>query len=273
MRIDHTESYEDFGEQFLVDSKIDGYFGSQELLTDIVKPFDLTRLHGKVVMEVGCGSGRILKGILDHDPQKIIAIEPSVAIDVAKKNNVATIAKIDFENIKAEEIDRCDEIDFCFSIGVLHHIPNSKTAVKNIFNALKEDGEFIFWVYGYEGNEIYLAIFNNLRRVTRIIPDSILRRLCSILNLFCSLYIFLVKVFPLPMRGYMLSFFQKLSWEKRNYVIFDQLNPSYAKYYKRREVEGLMNNAGFSIVDIIHRHGYSWTVIAKKTSSNTTLKK
>jgi len=71
-------------------------------------------------------------------------------------------------------------------------------------------------------------------------------------------------VFPLPLKEYILQDFQKLSWEKRNYVIFDQLNPSFAKYYKRSEVESLMKNAGFSIVDIIHRHSYSWTVIAKK---------
>ena len=66
MRIDHTDSYEDFGEQFLVDSKIDGYFGSQEMLGDIIKPFDLRRLKGKTVMEVGCGSGRILKSGIDN---------------------------------------------------------------------------------------------------------------------------------------------------------------------------------------------------------------
>jgi SAM-dependent methyltransferase len=267
MRIDHTESFEDFGEQFLVDSKIDGYFGSLELLNDIVKPFDLRRLKEKVVMEVGCGSGRILKNLLECEPKKIIAVEPSVAIDVAQRNNVATITKIIFKNIKAEEIDWCNEIDFCFSIGVIHHIPNAEIAVKNVFNALKPGGEFIFWVYGYEGNEMYLAVFNNLRRITRLIPDSILRRLCIILNLFCSIYIVLARVVPLPMRDYMLSFFQKLTWEKRNYVIFDQLNPSFAKYYKRSELESLMKSTGFSIVSIIHRHSYSWTVIAKKISN------
>ena len=80
MRIDHTESYEDFGEQFLVDSKIDGYFGSQEMLDDIIKPFDLRRLKGKTVMEVGCGSGRILKNLLEYEPKIVIAVEPSVAI-------------------------------------------------------------------------------------------------------------------------------------------------------------------------------------------------
>ncbi len=264
MRIDHTESYKDFGEQFLVDSKIDGYFGSQEMLNHTIKPFDLRRLKGKIVMEVGCGSGRILKNLLECEPKKIIAVEPSVAIDVAKRNNVGGLKKIDFDNIKAEEINRYDEIDFCFSIGVIHHIPNADIAVKNIYNALKKDGEFVFWVYGYEGNELYLAIFNNLRRITRALPDFMLRGLCSVLNLLCSLYIVLVKVFPLPLKDYMLNGFQKMTWEKRNYVIFDQLNPSYAKYYKKSEVESLLSNAGFSITDITHTDSYSWTVIAKK---------
>ncbi len=264
MRIDHAESYKDFGEQFLVDSKIDGYFGSQEMLRDIIYPFDLRRIKGKAVMEVGCGSGRILKNLLECEPEKIIAVEPSVAIDVAKRNNVDALEKVEFDNIKAEDIDRRYEIDFCFSIGVLHHIPNADIAVRNIYRALKTGGEFVLWVYGHEGNEIYLAIFNNLRRITRILPDSMLRILCSILNLFCSFYIILVKVFPLPLKEYMLKDFQKDSWEKRNYVIFDQLNPSFAKYYKRDEVESLLKNAGFSIVDIVHRHSYSWTVIAKK---------
>ena len=244
MKIDHTDSYQEFGEQFSVDSKIDGYFGSQELLLDIVKPFDLRKLKGKIVMEVGCGSGRILKNLLEYEPIKIFAVEPSTAINVAKKNNITAKIKIDYENIKGEKIDRSNEIDFCFSIGVLDHIPNANIVVKNIFNALKKNGQAVFWVYGYEGNEIYLAFFNNLRRITRIIPDSILRYLCSILNLFCSLYIVLAKVFRLPLRSYMLNIFQNLSWEKRNYTIFDQLNPSFAKYYKKSELENLVNNAG-----------------------------
>lgn len=263
-KIDHTDSYQDFGEQFLVDSQIDGYFGSQELLVDIVKPFDLKTIEGSKVMEIGCGSGRILKSLIKYRPKKIFAIEPSKAINVAKENNKTGKIEIEYENIKGEKIDKNNEIDFCFSLGVLHHIPNANIVVKNIFNALKKNGKAVFWVYGYEGNELYLAFFNNLRRITRIIPDSILRYLCSILNLFCSLYIVLAKVFPLPLKAYMINVFQKNSWQKRNYIIFDQLNPSFAKYYKKSELESLVKNAGFSILDIIHRHGYSWTIICEK---------
>ena len=41
MKIDHKESYKEFGQQFLTDSNIDDYWGSKEMLKDIVDPFFL----------------------------------------------------------------------------------------------------------------------------------------------------------------------------------------------------------------------------------------
>ena len=61
MKIDHKESYTDFGEQFVIDKNIDNYWGSKEMVVDIVKPFNLELIKDKIIMEVGSGSGRILK--------------------------------------------------------------------------------------------------------------------------------------------------------------------------------------------------------------------
>jgi hypothetical protein len=52
--------------------------------------------------------------------------------------------------------------------------------------------------------------------------------------------------------------------DKRRLVIYDQLNPAYAKYYTQTEAEQLLARAGFSDVRTYHRHGYSWTVIGTK---------
>ena len=71
MKIDHKDSYLDFGQQFEIDNKIDGYHGSKEMLEEIVHPFDLKLIKNKVVMEVGSGSGRILKNLLKFKPKKI----------------------------------------------------------------------------------------------------------------------------------------------------------------------------------------------------------
>ena len=50
LRIDHKEFYKDFGNQFVVDSKLNDHWGSRAMLKDIVKPFNLNEikknLHG-----------------------------------------------------------------------------------------------------------------------------------------------------------------------------------------------------------------------------------
>ena len=48
MKIDHKESYKEFGEQFMIDSNIDDYWGSKDMLKDIVNPFALTQLKIKL---------------------------------------------------------------------------------------------------------------------------------------------------------------------------------------------------------------------------------
>ena len=46
--------------------------------------------------------------------------------------------------------------------------------------------------------------------------------------------------------------------------IYAQLNPSYAKYYTKREAEKLLIDGKFKNVRTHHRHGYSWIIIGAK---------
>jgi hypothetical protein len=62
----------------------------------------------------------------------------------------------------------------------------------------------------------------------------------------------------------MVAVFEKMSPEKRRLIIYDQLNPSYSKYYTKREAEKLFIDGKFENVRTHHRHGYSWTVIGTK---------
>lgn len=262
MKIDHKESYQDFGKQFISDNKIDGFWGSIEMLKDIVYPFKLDEISGKDIMEVGVGSGRILNNLIKFNPKKVYAIEPSNAIEVAKKNIDSN--KVKFLNIKGENLELSNEIDIAFSLGVIHHIPNYIDVLKKINISLKNNGKFIFWVYGKEGNELYLFIFNNLRRITIYIPDFILRILSYFLSLITYVYSFFCKFLNLPLKNYFNEVFSKCSFQKRSYIIFDQLNPSYSKYFKKEELENVLEQSGFKILEINHRHNYSWTVICEK---------
>ena len=157
-----------------------------------------------------------------------------------------------------------NEIDYIFSIGVIHHIPDAEIVCKKVYESLKPKGKFLIWLYGKEGNELYLFIFNNLRKITRYMPDKFLNLFSIFLNLFLSIYIFFCKYLNLPLKNYMINVLKKCTFEKRKYIIFDQLNPSYSKYYTKQDLETLLTKAGFKKFELFNRHQYSWTAIAEK---------
>jgi hypothetical protein len=66
------------------------------------------------------------------------------------------------------------------------------------------------------------------------------------------------------MRAYMRGVIAHYGWRHYFLTIFDQLNPAYAKYYRREEALELMEKAGFADVRLYHRHGYSWTVVGSR---------
>ena len=81
MRIDHKDSFKDFGNQFVVDSS-SMVIGDLKNLKGMVGPFNLK--NQKMFMDVGSGSGRILKNLILFNPKKFIPLNLQ-AIWVAKK--------------------------------------------------------------------------------------------------------------------------------------------------------------------------------------------
>ena len=69
---------------------------------------------------------------------------------------------------------------------------------------------------------------------------------------------------PLPLADYMRCVMLPLTPAKRRVVIYDQLNPAYAKYYTRTEAHDVLAACGFMNVRLHNRHGYSWTVVGTK---------
>ena len=251
----------DFGEQWTRYTRNEGWYASRDLFRDIMGPLvSPGDIRGKRVADIGSGTGRIVNMLLGEGAAHVTAIEPSAAFEVLKRNVTQHGSKVTCLNIRGDEIPAGSDFDHVFSIGVLIIVPDPKPIVEAAYRALKPGGRFTVWLYGREGVELYLRIFEPIMKVTRRIPDALLRGLCWGLTVPLSAYIVLSRVLPLPMRDYMVNHLGPMTWPFRQLTIYDQLNPSYVKYYTRQEAIDLLTHGGFTDVRIYHRHGYSYTV-------------
>ena len=259
-----NQTIKDFGEQWLRYRDNEGFYGSLELFSDILSPFlKLDEIKNCKVAEIGSGTGRIVNMLLAAGAEHVIAVEPSEALEVLC-HNIQQPEKVTCLKITGDQLPAYGNLDYIFSIGVLHHIRDPNPVVEAAFKGLRPGGHFFVWLYGREGNSLYLALIEPLRILTKHLPHFVLVTFVEIIYWPLILYIKLCHVLPLPLRRYMLSVLERYSPEKRRLAIYDQLNPSYAKYYTRFEVEKLLIDGGFTNVRIHHRHGYSWTVIGTK---------
>jgi SAM-dependent methyltransferase len=262
----------DFGDQWKKHPGNEGFYGSRALFEDILTPLlSVDSLRGAYVAEIGSGTGRIVDMLLNAGVEHVYAIEPShAAFEVLEKNIQRMQRSEDVTAIntggESWTVDRI--LDYVFSIGVIHHIPDPGPVIKAAFEALKPGGHFFIWVYGYEGNELYLRVFVPIRKITTHLPHLILKFLVELLYATFILYMALLKFLPLPFRPYIETVYKPLTPKNRKLVIYDQLNPAYAKYYKKEETIQLLENAGFNNIQIYHRHGYSWSAIGQKSISD-----
>ena len=256
----------DFGSQWTTFTANEGYYGSVSLLQDIFGPLlDVRQVAGKKVLDIGSGTGRIVNMLLSADAESVVAVEPSDAFYVLQENLKEYGDRVLPVKNTGDAIDFHNEFELAVSIGVLHHITEPAPVLKRMVEALIPGGRCLIWLYGKEGNELYLCIFGLLRLVTTRLPDKALFALAELMVLAVDLYIFFCRFISfLPMRSYMLEHLGKLTRENRKLTIIDQLNPAYAKYYSKQEAFGLMSSLGLVNVRLYHRHGYSWTVIGEK---------
>jgi SAM-dependent methyltransferase len=258
------QTIEDFGKQWLSYPDNEGYYGSLELFKDIISPFlRPNEIEGCRVAEIGSGTGRIVNMLFSAGATHVTAVEPSDAFKVLTQN-ILNPDKVTCLKTTGDRLPPYGDLDYIFAIGVLHHVKNPKPVVEAAFRALKPGGRFFVWLYGREGNFLYLTALHTLRIISKHLPHSLLAALVEVIYWPLTVYMKLCHRFALPLRSYLLSVYKKMSTGKRKLIIYDQLNPSYAKYYTKSEAVGLLTEKGFINVLIHHRYGYSWTVIGTK---------
>ncbi len=255
-----SSTIDDFSEQWSAFNQNREFFASEELLVDHFGPLlKLTDIASQRIAEVGSGNGRFIK-IFAKYAREVVAIEPSAAIKVSRAYT-KELNNIQYVNSDVYSLPLLNPFDYIFCIGVLHHTADPLKTLNIIRLHLVPGGRAVIWVYGREGNGLYLFFSKLLRLFTTRVPHRFLMLVAALLLYPLKAYIFLCKYLPLPLRNYMLQVLGKCDSYTQKMNIYDQLNPRIAYYWRREEFEALLKEAGFVDIKLYHRHGYSWTAL------------
>jgi SAM-dependent methyltransferase len=205
--------------------------------------------------DLGCGSGRWAK-LVSPKVGKLHCIDPSSeALEVAKinlqnKNNCefhkASVDQIPLEN---------SSMDFGYSLGVLHHIPDTQEALNSCVKKLKIGAPFLIYIYYFFDNrskwyKILWKISDLLRFFISRLPfflKLIISQLIALLIYWplASISLYLEKL-GVEVKNIPLSFYRKCSLYTMRTDALDRFGTRLEKRFTKAEVIQMMHNAGLS---------------------------
>jgi SAM-dependent methyltransferase len=183
--------------------------------------FSESDLAGKLVLDVGCGMGRF-SDVASRWGATVIGVDLTRAVDAAQ-DNIGMRGNV---HLAQADIFRLpfpvETFDFIFSIGVLHHTPNTRSAFDQLPRLLKPGGQIAIWLYS--SYKPWYRFADVWRRMTTRLPR---RTLYALSHISIPLYF----AYRVPVLGAMAAFILPISMHPkpkwRVLDTFDWYSPMY----------------------------------------------
>ena len=221
--------------------------------------------------DMGCGSGRWAK-IVAPRVGTLNCVEPSAAIEVAKKN-LRDFENIRFYNARTNtcEIDPLSQ-DFGYCLGVLHHIIDTERALADCAKLLKPKAPLLLYIYyDLENRPMWFkAIWkcaDLLRRLISVLPFKIKKSICEVIG--ALIYLPLARgALVLEKMGVGVSFIPLADYRKKPFYqmrndALDRFGTKLEKRFSKRQIEDMLISEGFVDVTFSDQTPY-WCCVAFK---------
>ena len=249
-------------EQSLLDSAFNSYFH--------IFPFDdLANGEG---FDMGCGSGRWAKYVAPR-VRFLNCIDPSSAALNQAKLNLKNHQNCNFicEGASDNSLEDHSQ-DFGYSLGVLHHIPDTSLALKACAMKLKTGAPFLLYLYYRFDNKpksYYLLwkLSDLLRRVISKLPFLVKFSISQMIAIFVYLPLARLAFFAEKI-GINVSNFP-LTWYRNEpfYILrtdaLDRFGTRLEQRFTKEEISLMLLNAGFEKLKFSDTEPF-WTVLAYK---------
>jgi SAM-dependent methyltransferase len=159
----------------------------EETFLQYFRLFPWDRLPRNAVgFDLGCGTGRWGKLVAPR-VGRLHCIDPSDAALKVAKRNLADRSNCEFHLASVEDIPLPDaSMDFGYSLGVLHHVPDTAAGIRSCVAKLKPGSPFLVYLYyRFDNRPFWFSIlwkFADLvrRRVSKL-PSKLRYQICDLI--------------------------------------------------------------------------------------------
>jgi len=244
-----------------LESMFDNYFN--------IFPWDALPASA-VGFDLGCGSGRWAR-LVAPKVGKLHLIEPSEALEVAKRN-LADQENCDFHRAGVDSIPLADgSCDFGYSLGVLHHIPNTEAGIRACVSKLKPGAPFLLYLYyrfdnrpwwfraAWKISDVGRKIVSRLPHTARYAVSQAIAG--TVYWPLARTSLFLEKT-GLNVDNLPLSQYRHNSFYTMRTDALDRFGTRLEKRFTKSEIRQMMENCG--LIDVLFSDRSFWTAVGYK---------
>lgn len=261
MKKDNSDSdvIDDFGDEWeAYDQSTMNYKELEKQFLDYFKLFvwDEVVSNGTGA-DFGCGTGRWARFVSDKVDSLICIDASSKAISVAKRNT------LDKQNchVLQGKIDALpipdSSLDFAYSLGVLHHMPDTAAAIKNCTAKLKPGAPFLVYLYYALDNRprwySFLWKFSNIfRKLISKLPFIVKYTVTNIISFVVyyplARFAFMMEKIGITVNNFPLSEYRHNSFYTMRTDALDRFGTRLENRFTQIQIKAMLENAG--LIDI-----------------------
>ncbi len=246
----------------------------KQIFNDYFSIFPWGNLPSNAVgADIGCGSGRWASIVAPRVGFLHLIDASEQALEVARKN-LGNIANCTFGHASVAELPFEDgSLDFAYSLGVLHHVPDTAAAIASIAVKMKRGAPLLLYLYYAFDNRSwwYRAVWklsDLTRKIVSTMPFGAKSILCEIIAALvywpmarCAKQ--LAAMGKMPM-GWPLAYYRDKSFYVMRTDALDRFGTRLEQRFSKGQIECMLREAGMIDVRFSDREPYWCAVGVKK---------
>jgi ubiquinone/menaquinone biosynthesis C-methylase UbiE len=223
-----------------------------------------------VGFDLGCGSGRWARLVYPRVGE-LHLIDPSEALDVAKRN-LKDAENCKFHQATVEEIPFDDNsADFGYSLGVLHHIPDTQAGLQACVNKLKVGSPFLLYLYyRFDNRPMWFRALWKMSDLIRQIISKMPHGLRFLMSQIMAVTVYfplartakLLEKLGMNVETFPLSQYRNNSFYTMRTDALDRFGTSLEKRFTKAEIKTMMENCGLENIEFSETS--FWTAVGYK---------